>query len=1554
MSTVAYLPVGGLEDLEKGLNRLRRSQLMIVPEFKSMFWAMERHHRDLKLAHLTGKAKDLQEQAIRDTKFYNILVKMLCEVKEKRTGEQREGLRRVHTWYMANKHVLYCGPRFGKEVLKEEAKDVLVKATTPRQPKRAKSAKERPSSSRVKVTPSRSGRFSTPRQGYSGGRQKLYNSFQSTPRMNGGHESFRLDFVPRYVNEPYDPPPYSQEENEFAFGLQFAGDGDELVAVSNENLHLNLEQDIMEEPAVESAVSSPHRVLSRPKTASVSFSPLKEQSVNQAKPESPFGKRPVHPISSMVNPHVTLAKELAPVNQEELDEKKAAMPIRIGSAHASRSENLQAWQTFNKNRSYGQEIAGKLSFVGRSGTASDVRYAAHNRGEMPEIYTQDVVKHFSQHISPTSVSPRGSDEEAQAYMNQTLEDFYQQADGMVPPTRIRSKSAKYARIKSAPPKVHNAPGSGHTPAVVTSKQSEETVRPVPEEKPVVGLSDTGVKLDTVITVIDSVTDDMAYFKEKLAPEPEPGFRQPSTAGLPTPREATASMTPRTLMEVEGSEHPVCPTPVPNAASEDPVSRPFSSPMASHMVHIRDDTPDGRRRGKVRCQSASVVDWRGKIVPDTMRYKWSKTKFGGHTYLKKWYRPNLRSAGSTSGGKRPKTAPITAKEKWKTQKESDKNERAVQAASHSTMVVNQEDVDHMITVQHLLSGEDRADSLGSLLDFDENFWKSLRGSPSKQEANPSLEFLSIITPSAAALAEQQKAEAAKAEGSPADPIDPNQQPSHESGVPSSVLPAEIHVPHSDFDEEALNAAVREEQCLRSELSPSPTAGDHRPDQGFVSQLQARPKSQGDHPDSHIEVSSAVVPGGRSPTPAHLRAIPLQQLSQSEPWQFSLEEEFHDPEESKKTDHFSDVQLIPEQSCPECRSAIMSTRVERSAGRMPSRSQSANTQMLAFSRRYNEAMRRAPPLRTPPSIPTPQPSAKKTSRRSGQILFELEHQARKTRSPRNFMQKIQDLRSVDTSRPGSLASTMTPDPIVGMSLHVCKLPVSSRGRTSQISSDMDFELQTPKYLSDAPYFMSREQSSLQAIDEGLDQFRSDHVVSFSDLQHPQSKPMTAPAMAGRNSLPLPEELSLQRNATFTSIGSRQTGRSGVVDGQSGPPPTRNIARIGRPIAQVSQVPDPDELLQAVQVQKEAAAAVDIQRIFRGYVARSVYKNLLSEERQKNEDERKAAVKIQSLYRGHVSRKSAIYNRPPLNPELIQWARDFKAIQSHHAIKRQVKMENLSNEISSNHREANGKISVIGPHVEIYDIYHPKKTGPTKRELNTAAIKIQKIARGWMIRRKMEKLARKATWYGSSFPKMVKEYKTMLKQVQQQHGVDKAKTPFSIKDMNDYIDIRRRYESVFEKKSFGGELEQGDVEAFFKECDLYPSQAEIEEAMDVTMHGQANKRGNQGMKKKELMDMIFYIYVPPATGLKNTRQSTWMNPIINGQEARKLLGSEFVEQAPLAPCVKLVIDLKREERQKEQALKEAEARKRIEETWMKKAEEKKDGKRSRKVTYQEPEEG
>ena len=46
-------------------------------------------------------------------------------------------------------------------------------------------------------------------------------------------------------------------------------------------------------------------------------------------------------------------------------------------------------------------------------------------------------------------------------------------------------------------------------------------------------------------------------------------------------------------------------------------------------------------------------------------RWQKAKFGDHTYVKKM--KGKRPVGATHAGKRPKTAPHTFQERWKSEK-----------------------------------------------------------------------------------------------------------------------------------------------------------------------------------------------------------------------------------------------------------------------------------------------------------------------------------------------------------------------------------------------------------------------------------------------------------------------------------------------------------------------------------------------------------------------------------------------------------------------------------------------------------------------------------------------------------------------------------------------------------------------------------------------------------------------------------------------------------------------------------------------------------------------
>lgn len=95
------------------------------------------------------------------------------------------------------------------------------------------------------------------------------------------------------------------------------------------------------------------------------------------------------------------------------------------------------------------------------------------------------------------------------------------------------------------------------------------------------------------------------------------------------------------------------------------------------------------------------------------------------------------------------------------------------------------------------------------------------------------------------------------------------------------------------------------------------------------------------------------------------------------------------------------------CSDCSPSAGAQRVqklERSAGRTPGLVHSASAQMVHLSRRHAELMRRTPPLRTPPSIPVFQGRSPRTlhSPCHGPMMSELEHHARKIKSPRAFMQ------------------------------------------------------------------------------------------------------------------------------------------------------------------------------------------------------------------------------------------------------------------------------------------------------------------------------------------------------------------------------------------------------------------------------------------------------------------------------------------------------------------------------------------------------------------------
>ena len=60
---------------------------------------------------------------------------------------------------------------------------------------------------------------------------------------------------------------------------------------------------------------------------------------------------------------------------------------------------------------------------------------------------------------------------------------------------------------------------------------------------------------------------------------------------------------------------------------------------------------------------------------------------------------------------------------------------------------------------------------------------------------------------------------------------------------------------------------------------------------------------------------------------------------------------------------------------------------------------------------------------------------------------------------------------------------------------------------------------------------------------------------------------------------------------------------------------------------------------------------------------------------------------------------------------------------------------------------------------------------------------------------------------------------------------------------------------------------------------------------------------LKKREVLDVVFEIYKPEGTGIINDRKSTWLHPIVDGEDAMKLLGM-LLAQYKLACALKIFI--------------------------------------------------
>ncbi|XP_062991157.1 IQ domain-containing protein M [Elgaria multicarinata webbii] len=231
-------------------------------------------------------------------------------------------------------------------------------------------------------------------------------------------------------------------------------------------------------------------------------------------------------------------------------------------------------------------------------------------------------------------------------------------------------------------------------------------------------------------------------------------------------------------------------------------------------------------------------------------------------------------------------------------------------------------------------------------------------------------------------------------------------------------------------------------------------------------------------------------------------------------------------------------------------------------------------------------------------------------------------------------------------------------------------------------------------------------------------------------------------------------------------------------------------------------------------------------------------------------------------------------------------------------------------------NEKVKRIGPHLEIFEAFNQKRKVPKKDKCIAAATYIQKLIRGWLDRTRMRRLKIKAKNHGPTLGAVIKEFRKMMFRIKRRCGILDPTTPLIFEQLEDWMDQKKLYETMFTKREYLKEMDRNDLPKFFRDCGLFPTPNEINNTMRLVLTDSDSKIIN--INKTQAVEMAFMLYPPRGLKLKTAAvpRSTWLRPIVDGEDGYKYLtgGHPVLKAADIRIAGALVAASIRERKKKE----------------------------------------
>ncbi|XFF86610.1 hypothetical protein AB1E18_012829 [Capra hircus] len=248
------------------------------------------------------------------------------------------------------------------------------------------------------------------------------------------------------------------------------------------------------------------------------------------------------------------------------------------------------------------------------------------------------------------------------------------------------------------------------------------------------------------------------------------------------------------------------------------------------------------------------------------------------------------------------------------------------------------------------------------------------------------------------------------------------------------------------------------------------------------------------------------------------------------------------------------------------------------------------------------------------------------------------------------------------------------------------------------------------------------------------------------------------------------------------------------------------------------------------------------------------------------------------------------------------DCKEIQPK---KREIKVQQREDEVNKSDKTDN-KVKRIGPHIEIFQVFRGRKKFAITKNIVKMVTIVQALVRGWLERKRFQRIMAKAFYHGPDLRTVINMYCRQIHRVKYRLGLWRTRQIINLTELEEWMDRKKFYETMFSKREDWQGLERSELLKYFNDCGHFPTHQQIDEVWDL-VHREDHEKYTGIIKKHNAIEMLFTLYPPQGAHVStNLRlRSTWLRPIVNGEEGYKYIvsGHPVLKRANIRIVGKLV---------------------------------------------------